>query len=310
MTSLTKSDFARLFNVAECEFDDECHAYMQKANFEYREMNTAERDRTLLEILKRLDTGNFQKAGKEGKARWDKGWTENLNNFVESNYDPRQLIPKYVRPDQPLRLFQNYITSKNDYFELDFYTILRLWLFKNYCRDCRTIYEFACGPAYNVYMLAKLYPDKKIWGLDWAVSAVNLVNLLATKFDMNVVGRTFNMFSPDDGFALEEDSVVATLGGLEQLGADFQPFIKYLLGQSPKTIIHIEPLYEMYDEDSLADYLAMKFHSQRNYLLGLLPFIRELEKNGEVVIHKIQRMYFGSLYHDGWSMIIYSPRKK
>ena len=310
MTQLNESDFARLFNVSEGEFDNECISYIQNANFEYTEMNSNDRDGTMLDILKKLETGNFQKAGKEGKVRWDKGWTENLNNFIESNYDPRQLIPKYVRPDQPLRLFRNYVTSKNDYLELDFYTVLRLWLFKNYCNDCKTIYEFACGPAYNIYMLAKLYPDKKIWGLDWADSAVNLVNLLSDKFNMNVAGQSFDMFSPDYGFDLEKNSVVVTLGGLEQLGTNFKPFIRYLLNKSPQKIIHIEPIFELYDEDNIVDYLAMKFHSQRNYLLGMLPFIKELEKNEEIVIRKIQRIYFGSLYHDGWSMTIYSPVKK
>lgn len=306
--SLTIESFMRLFNAPQDEFDLECQGYINRSDFSYQLLQPAEQDRTVLNILKRIDSGSLPQAGKKNKEIWERGWLENLNNFVASGYDPKELVPKYVRPDQPLRLFQRYVSSVNSYFELDFYTILRLWLFKNFLYDVSSIYEFACGPGYNLHLMGSLFPEKAIWGMDWSTSSVELVNIIGEKCRMNIKGNCFNMFDPDAQFEISHDSAVLTMGGLEQLGKDFSVFIEYLLSNNPVRVIHIEPIYELYDENNLVDYLAMRFHSKRNYLMGLLPYLRELETNGRITIHKVQRVAFGSLFHDGWSMICYSPR--
>jgi len=306
--SLTLESFMRLFNAAPEEFDLECRSYISRSNFSYRLLQPAEQDRTVLNILKQIDSETLSQAGPENKERWERGWLENLNNFVASGYNPKELVPKYVRPDQPLRLFQRYVLSQNSYFELDFFTILRLWLFKNYFHDVSSIYEFACGPGYNLHLIASLFPEKALWGMDWSTSSVELVNIIGKQCDMNIKGYPFNMFDPDEQLAITPDSAVFTIGGLEQLGKNFSAFIEYLLSHNPARIIHIEPVYELYDENNLVDYLAMRFHSKRNYLMGLLPYLKSLETNGRITIHKVQRVAFGSLFHDGWSIICYSPR--
>lgn len=306
--SLGLLEFCTLFDAPLESFNSACQGIIRESDFSYSSLNRTERDMLILDVLQRIESGNMEPAGPEGKDRWIQGWSENLQDYCSNNYNPKFLIPKYVHPNRPLRLFQDYIKSENGLFELDFYTVLRMWIFCNYLKNAPTIYEFACGPGYNLYMLATLFKDKELHGLDWAEPAVQLVNLIGETSGMNIKGHQFDMFHPDHSMYLASGSAVITLGGLEQLGYKFKPFINYLLDQKPSIVIHVEPALELYDENILLDYIAIRFHKKRKYLSGFFPYLRELEKLKIIKIHKLHRMFFGSLFHDGWSIAIYEPR--
>ena len=307
--SLSVEDFSRLFGTSVDDFDDECREFISKTDFRYRKISHAERDQTIVEILNRIDSGRMTIAGKAAKSRWEKGWTENLENFVAKGYDLNELIPKYVRPDQILRLYRNYVMPLEANFEFNFFTVLRLWLFKRYLKQFGTIYEFACGTGYNLPLLAELFPQKNLYGLDWIEASVDLVNLIGEKHGMNIVGRLFDMFSPDYSLKIAKNSAIMTIGGLEQLGDGHKAFVEFLIEKEPSLCIHVEPLCELYDKNNLLDYLAVRFHEARNYLRGFLTNLKKLERENKIEIIKTQRMYFGSLYHDGWSLLIWRPKK-
>ena len=70
----------------------------------------------------------------------------------------------------------------------------------------------------------------------------------------------------------------------------------------------MEPTIELYDESNLLDYLAMRFHVKRGYTEGYLPRLRELESQNKVEILKVKRLFFGSLYMEGYSCLIWRPK--
>lgn len=80
-----------------------------KRDFQYRHLTKEERDKLIIRILEKIDDPKLTLAGIEGKNRWEKGWQENLDNFILSGYAPEALIPKYIRPNQPIRLFGDYV---------------------------------------------------------------------------------------------------------------------------------------------------------------------------------------------------------
>jgi len=307
--SLTVEDFSRLLGTSIDDFDDECREFIRKTDFQYRKVSHTKRDQTIVEILKRIDSGQMTLAGKVAKGRWEKGWTNNLQNFVGKGYNLAELVPKYVRPDQILRLYRDYVMPLEANFEINFFTVLRLWLFKKYLKEFDSIYEFACGTGYNLSLLAGLFPQKKLYGLDWTEASVKLVNLIGEKHGMNVTGCLFDMFSPDYTLEIAKNSAIMTIGGLEQLGDGHKAFVEFLIEKEPRLCIHVEPLCELYDKNNLLDYLAVRFHEARNYLRGFLTNLKKLERENKIEIIKTQRMYFGSLYHDGWSLLIWRPKK-
>ncbi len=306
LQNLGLSEFASLFGCSVNELPQDCAKWIQSHNFRYYVTEGVERDRILLDVLKKVDSNVLTIAGQERQSAWEKGWGENLEAFLK-NGDVSKLVPKYVRPGQPLRLFQEYIVPEDPDFEINWYAAFRLWLFRTYLKDASAIYEFGCGSAYNLPVIRELYPDKRIVGLDWAQSSVDIVNKMAQKFGWKMEGRRFDFFHPDKSLSFEPSSVVMTIGALEQTGQNYHDFLGYLLDCKPALCVNIEPTIEWYDENNIVDYAAIRFHRYRRYWEGFVGKLSELEKQGRVKIVKTKRSYFGSLFVEGYSQIIWRP---
>lgn len=306
---LTLEDFARLFGTTVDDIPDDCRELIAKTDFRYKTLTEAERDQTILRVLKTIDSDSLSVVGSSRKSIWEKGWAENYQNFLGKDYDINELVPKYYRPGQALRLYRYYVTTCDPNFEFNFFKVFRSWLFKKYFKDAKSIYEFGCGPGHNLVTLAELFPTKKIHGLDWSVSSRYLVNKIAEVHKYNLTGHLFDMFSPDDTLEITKNSAILTIGALKQLGSDHESLLQFLPKKSPELCLNVEPLCELYDGEYLLDYLAIKYMQKRNYLMNYLDRLRQLENDGKIEILTIQRMFFGSLYYDGWSFILWRPKK-
>ncbi len=306
---LTIQDFARLVGSAVSDLSTDCRKVIEEHNFRYRTLTDQERDRVLLDVLKRIDSDQFSLAGPGGKERWEKGWAENRDGFLRGGRNPAQLVPKYIRLGQPLRMNRSYVQPSDPNFEFNWYEAFRLWLFRTYLANAGTVYEFGCGSGFNLAFLAQMYPDKRYFGLDWATSSVDIINELGKTYGWDMHGLLFDFFAPDRNVRIEENSTVFTVGALEQTGTDYDLFLEYLLESSPSLCVNIEPIMEWYDEDNLLDYAASRFHLKRNYWQGFPSRLKELERAGKVEILKAKRSFFGSLYIEGYSQLIWRPKK-
>ncbi len=303
-------DFIRLFGAEGSDFSLNCKRLIQEKDFSYRLVEGIEKDETVLEVLKTTDLKELSISGEHRKDDWEHGWLENLKCFENSDYDISSLVPAYVRPDRTLRFNHEYIKPKSSTFELDFYTVFRNFLFERYLKNYLAIYEFGCGTGYNLIIMAKLFPDKELHGLDWASSSKDLVNKIAKAHHYKLTGHCFDMFTPDMSLDISEQSVFITLNSMEQLGDNFELFLQYIIKVSPALCINSEPLIDLYDEGTLLDYLAAKYHRKRKYLGKYITRLKELEMEGRIEILSIQRIAFGSLFHEGYSTVIWRPKKQ
>jgi hypothetical protein len=300
-------DFARLFGTTADTLPERSRALIAEGDFRYRPLAGEERDRVLLDVLTRVDSGEWSTAGEQGKPRWEKGWSENLEGFRKSGRDLSQLVPKYIRPHQAVRLDQNYVMPVDPNFELKWFEIFQQWLFTTYFKDAKVIYEFGCGSGINLAALATLYPDKKYIGLDWTAAATEIVDEMSRAYGWNMKGQRFDFFHPDKNVTIEPGATIFTVGALEQTGRDHEAFLQYLLEMKPALCVNVEPIVEWYDENQLVDYAAIKFHRRRNYWEGFPGRLKELEQEGRVEILKTKRSYFGSLYLEGYSQLVWRP---
>ena len=62
-------------------------------------------------------------------------------------------------------------------------------------------------------------------------------------------------------------------------------------------------------ESKLNDYLAIKFQGNRGYSAGLLPLLERLEKQGKIELLKVKRLFFGSLYMEGYNTFVWKKVK-
>jgi len=308
MQQVTMEDFACSFGTIAGDIPPDCKQLIGEKDFRYRVLRGEERDRVVLNVLRRIEA-DTQTVGTDSRQEvWQKGWNENLQDFAKSGFDLGALVPKFIRPGSIVRLNRNYIEPISPTFELDYYSVFRLWLFRKYFPGVQTIYEFGCGSGFNLVALAQLYPNKILHGLDFVSSSMEIVNKLAQRYGWNMTGHLFDMRSPDEDLEITDDSAVVTIGTIEQLAGDFEPFLQFLLGRSPALCIHVEPTVELYDEDNLVDYLAAKFHRKRGYTEGFLPHLQRLEDQGRIEIVKVKRLSFGSLLMEGYNLLIWRPR--
>ena len=206
-----------------------------------------------------------------------------------------------------MRLNGDFIIANDPRFKFDFYNVLRHWLFREYFKDVGSIYEFGCGTAHNLVVLARMFPQKSIYGLDWIPEIKELIEILSKQYKLNMHAKVFDMEKPKFKMPVEDNSAFLTTWSLEQLGKRFESYLKFVLAKKPKIVIDINSFVELYNPDKLTEYLTIKFNNQRFYLEGYLDRLKELEKKGKITIHKIHNVHLGTLFHNGFSYVVWSP---
>lgn len=253
---------------------------------------------------------NVMKSGEHRKSEWEDGWGENLTEISQEKGNINSIIPKYFNKYGAIRWRGKFIKPVSEKFEYQSLGIILDWLFDKYFRDYDSIYEFGCGPAYNLLRARETNKDAKLWGLDWAESSQAIIDKIRLDgVDKNIFGHNFDYFNPDLDFNIDKNSIVFTVASLEQVGNKWDKFIDYLIEQKPSMCIHVEPVGEMLDDDVLLDYLSIQYFKKRNYLEGLLNGLRDREKQGKINILKTTRTHIGSLFIEGYSVIIWKPSK-
>lgn len=301
--NLSLKDFADLFGTRTEKMPVRCQELIGNLDFHYRVLKEEERDSQILRVLKVIDS-TLEVAGPHRNERWERGWSENLEEFIQSNYDFSKLVPKFVKQNEAIRLKGQYVMPRHPAFETSFVSVLRAWFSTVYFSNCESIYEFGCGPVHNLAALAKIFPEKTFYGLEWVQASLKIIKVLKENCGMNIIGKYFDMFRPDPEFKLRKDSGVLTIGALEQMGKQFEPFLDYLIRNKPTVCVHLETMEELYDPTRLFDYLALRYIRKRNYLSGFLTRLKQLENQNKIKIIQARRT-FGSFFHDGYSCVVW-----
>ena len=282
---------------------------IEQLDFEYEPMDISDENTLIAEIREEIRQNKFVKAGQSREASWEKGWNENLQNFIKSK-DIDDLIPKYFGKSAINRLGQHFIRAKNQNFDLNMLRAIEARVFTEYLREQKNIYEFGCGTGHNLLFLRKINSVCSLVGLDWAHSSQETLSLLSqTLEDENIHGKNFDYFSPDSNFKLKPSSAVFTVASLEQIGNRHQPFIGYLMENKPAIVVHIEPFRDLLDEQNPVDLTSIEYMKQRNYIEGYCEAIFELQREGKAQVHSFERTFIGSKYVDGYTILVWSPSK-
>jgi len=290
-------------NILDLQIEDTDKKRYQQYNLEYESLTDVELNNYLVDVVNVL-TNEITKSGEHRINEWEKGWNENLENFVRTK-DFFELIPKYHSKKNYVRWKQSIIKSVDKKFDYYIHTIFVDTIIKHYLKDCENIYEFGCGPGYHLVRLQEQLPYKQFYGADWTVASQNLINTINEKLQTNIKSFNFNFFKPDYSIDIPNNSGVYTVAALEQVGERFEDFINFLIQKSPKRCIHLEPVDELLDETHWLDNLSIRYFRKRSYLKGFLPYLEQLEEKGIIKIVKKQRIYTGSYFIEGHSLIVW-----
>ncbi len=309
MSSLDGATFARWFDVAPSDLPAFAVEKIAETDLRYRRPERSERDAVILRILRRLSERPQSVLDDARRSVWSQTWAAQYEKASMGGFSAEALEPGFVSSDTVVRIDRDFAIPRSPRLELDVYAIVRRILFQRWMGDAKVALEFGSGSAFNLIDMALMYPELKIIGLDWAPAAVKLVDAIAHSRGFNMAGRTFDFFSPDPSLDDADDAAVFTFCALEQIGAKFEPFVEFLLQKRPRVCVHLEPILEFYrPEENLADHLAVAFHRMRDYLNGFQTYLTRLAEQGRVRILDERRLGFGSLFHEGYSVIVWQPR--
>jgi len=301
---LTSSLLAELFGTTEDEINSYCASFIKDHDLSFSLLTGERKEQMILSSLKFLETDK-QKIGEFNRVSvWQNGWQENLDNFKQTR-SLSSIIPKFIRPRQILRLNREFIETKDTYFELRFIELFHLWFFNKYLQPYATVFEFGCGSGLNCVRLCDMFPNKLVVGCDFVDSSISLINTVADECKFNLKAKKFNMLEPDYNLEVPPNSCAFTFGAIEQLAGNFQPFLSFLKHKRFAFCFHIEPTVELYDEDNLIDFLAIKFHNQRGYTSGFLPYLQKLHNSFNIDL-KYKRMFFGNSRMEGYNYMLWS----
>ena len=298
---------SKLFDTNKNEIDKFCNILFYK-RIRYYDLTREERDSVIIKILNRIKHDSQIIASKGRKKKWFDGWKENLDLYSK-NLDDKFLLPKFytARENKYFRLGGEIVRAEDSDFEIKMINIFRNWYFKKYLgkHNIKNIYEFGAGTGHNLTELAKIFPDKKLYGSDFVVSAVKLLKIVSKKNNINLQSFLFDMKSPNKKIKLHNGSAVYTSGALEQLSGKIEGFINYILKQKPEIVIHCEPAENFYNQDRLVDYLGFSFQNKRKYTNNLYAYLLKLEKEKKIKILKAIKSPFGSLMLEGYNLIVW-----
>lgn len=278
----------------------------QLQNLRYENLSKDKEKELILKIIKTIFEKKIRKSGKSYKKNWEKGWEENYKNYKKSkkNYD---LIPKYFFKSKIARIGNKLIFTKNKLFDFKILRVITNYVYEKYLKSEKNIVEFGCGTGHNLISLSKLNKKANLFGLDWSKSSQKIFKLLKKKYP-KLNGYSFDYFDPkfNKKIKLQKNEWSGlTVASLEQVGNNFKKFIKFLKQNNPKIIINIEPINELMSEEKILDYLSIQYSKNRNYLNNYYNYLKVLEKKKEIKIIEVKKSYFGSLFINGYSIIVW-----
>lgn len=303
MNKITVQDIEQ---IVEFEISDQCKDMINKFDLTYQNLNEQERDQVILKIINILYEDSLVKVGKHRLESWEKGWEENFKLFKQG-IDVTNLVPKYFGKYDIFRWKEKLIKGNSKY--LDYYQLIILidaYLHEYVGTKYDNLLEFGCGPAYHLLRFRNFNPNINLIGLDWTKTSQNIIqNIKDLDPNKKITGHNFDFFNPNYDIDIPKNSAIFTCNSLEQIGENYKAFIDYLLVKKPDLCINFEPMSELLNKENLLDKLSILYSEKRNYLKGYLSYLEQLEKEGKIEIILKKRLYSGTLYLEGYPVVIW-----
>ena len=303
MKTITKNDIEQILGMKVPHF---VSSDMEKNPLQYEDLTPEQLEKYLIHVVKVL-LADITRCGEHRLVEWEEGWNQNLQEFCNTK-NPSSLIPKYHGKNRYVRWMGKIVNPITHHFDYRIHTYMVDTVLNSYMEGIENVYEFGCGPAYHLLRMQNNYPDKCLHGLDWTSSSQDIIGKINSSVGTDIKCHRFNFFEPDRQFDLKPNSMAYTIAALEQVGDRFVDFVEYLIEKKPKVCIHMEPMSELLDENSVVDFLSIEYFKKRNYLSGFHSHLLQLEKEGRIEIISSKRTYSGSYFIEGHSLVVWKPK--
>lgn len=306
---VTLGYLANLFSISQNELKE----ILQDISFpdlKYRYLFDEERDQVILSILKKTDDPLLRVVGENNNSVWERGWSEINELLARKDFSPDLLRPQYFEAHKILRFNQQFIMAETEDFVYQYDQLIRYIIFKKFLKDSNKIVELGSGTGTSQVLLSKINTHGKLIASDWSNAALHIIERISQYLKRSIKTVNFNMLTMEgwDDLTIDEESTVVTVHALEQLGMHNRQLLEKLLSAKPSLCVHLEPLSEFYNPMNLYDYLALKYHTRRNYLFGWLATLERYAEENKVEILQAKRLHFGDRYHEAYMLLVWRPK--
>jgi hypothetical protein len=302
---MKKITYKNIEKILGFKLDKELRERVNSFDLKYRKLSKKELDHYLNHCVNVL-TSDITISGKHRITEWEKGWDENLTSFNESK-NIQDLIPKYHSKNRIVRWNGDVVMPLTENFDYKIHICFVDAILRHYSKGLKNVFEFGCGPAYHLIRLKKYDENINVFGTDWTTSSQKIIENINHILNMDIKGINLDFFNPDYNIEIPKNSAIYTVASLEQIGDEFGKIVDFMIEKKPSICIHMEPIDELLDKDILVDNLSIKYFRKRNYLNGFLPYLESLEEKNKIKILKKQRIFSGSYFIEGHSLIVWKP---
>lgn len=302
MKKITYEDLEKILKI---KIDPQLKKQIEDFDLRYRELTKEERDYYILHNFNIL-TNDIVVSGKHRINEWESGWEENLNLF-KSSKNINDLIPKYHGKNRIVKWMGDVVMPLTENFDYKIHICFVDAIVRHYLNDVTNIFELGCGPAYHLIRLNQYNKKINLYGTDWATSSQKIIDSINEILDLNITPINLDFFNPNYEIIIPENTGIYTVASLEQIGEEYKKIVDFIIDKKIKVCVHMEPIGEILDDEKLIDYLSIKYFEKRNYLKGYLNYLETLESQGKIEIINKQRIYSGSYFVEGHSLIVWRP---
>ncbi len=302
MKKITYEDLEKILKI---KIDPQLKKQIEDFDLRYRELTKEERDYYILHNFNIL-SNDIVVSGKHRINEWESGWEENLNLF-KSSKNINDLIPKYHGKNRIVKWMGDVVMPLTENFDYKIHICFVDAIVRHYLNDVTNIFELGCGPAYHLIRLNQYNKKINLYGTDWATSSQKIIDSINEILDLNITPINLDFFNPNYEIIIPENTGIYTVASLEQIGEEYKKIVDFIIDKKIKVCVHMEPIGEILDDEKLIDYLSIKYFEKRNYLKGYLNYLETLESQGKIEIINKQRIYSGSYFVEGHSLIVWRP---
>lgn len=272
----------------------------------YRILNKEEEINQYSHIRDVISNYNLRRVGANDPTVWENGWEDVYRFIMTKDINFNELKPQYFHEKAPCRLFGNFVEQISDNFEYWVGLLVRCVYFNKHLSSLEGIYEFGCGTGINILILNKINENLHLTGCDWAKASKDILLKMPVKGKGTINGYRFNMLTLQGEIDfIKKNCGLLTVHALEQLGRNWNEFLQFIIRNNPQICVHIEPLFELYQNADVYSNLAADYHVKRGYLNGFVDEIKSLESKGMATIIELHRIEYSGLYHEAYSILVW-----
>lgn len=221
---------------------------------------------------------------------------------VESLYQDLDEITTYFYND-------SFLLSKNSNLN-KYHLELYYHFLKPFIPEASSVIEIGAGYGSKIIGLSNFKEIKKkpLFGFELSVNGCKTMDLLSKPLDLNLKTGYCDLENMNiDPNMVPEGSIIFTSYSLHYTSNLSVKLIDRINRLKPKVVIHFEPVYELFSENTIHELMCRKYFEANDYTKNILSVLNKAEESKKINLKVIKPNILGSNPFLPISIIIWEP---